>query len=302
MCEIELSALDGRNLLAFLAAIGTLRVLTLADPDAEVRLRWCDRMWWTPVVDHSLVTSLESLLKTLGQGVCGGSSINPAWTIGSDLTISRADFRKHLEAAASDATPSTRESADFLVAFGSDVFGTGTKREQMADTEFRCMSGAGHQHFLESMTELAVATDAEHIERALLNRWDYRDGRPTLRWDPADYRPHALRARDPSGDPIETMRGANRLALEALPLFPTVAQNRRVRTVAFENRGGATEITWPIWTDALDLRTVGSLLAMQDLQDANPEALLRRGIAQVFRARRFTEGKYRNFSPARAIL
>src|SRR5471032_875621 len=32
MCEIELTGLDGSNLLAYLAALGTLRVLTLAEP------------------------------------------------------------------------------------------------------------------------------------------------------------------------------------------------------------------------------------------------------------------------------
>ena len=79
----------------------------------------------------------------------------------------------------------------------------------MTDTAFRTMSGAGHQHFLGFMRELAVHTTADQLRRALLSRWDYADSRPSLRWDPADYRPHALRADDPSTDPIKTMRGAD---------------------------------------------------------------------------------------------
>jgi hypothetical protein len=135
--------------------------------------------------------------------------------------------------------------------------------------------------------------------------WDYADGRPSLRWDPADYRPHALRATDPSGDPIKTMRGANRLAVEALPLFPTVVNNGRVRTVGFQERNRETEITWPIWTDPIDLDTARTLIAISDLQNADASEngkLACRGIAQVFRARRFTDGKFRNFTPAKALV
>jgi len=39
MYEIELVGIDGANLLGYLAALGTLRTLTLADPGAEVRMR-----------------------------------------------------------------------------------------------------------------------------------------------------------------------------------------------------------------------------------------------------------------------
>jgi hypothetical protein len=123
-----------------------------------------------------------------------------------------------------------------------------------------------------------------------------------LRWDPADYRPHALRAEDPSGDPIRTMRGANRLAVEALPLFPTAPAERYLRTAGFAAREGAMEITWPVWSDSLDLDTVRSLLTLDDLQKGEATALRRRGIEQAFRATRFTEGKFRNFSPAKAVM
>jgi hypothetical protein len=166
------------------------------------------------------------------------------------------------------------------------------------------MSGAGHQHFLGFMRELAIGTGPEHLRGALFEEWNYSDGRPSLRWDAADYRPHALRAEDPSGDPIKTVRGANRLAIEALPLFPTVPSGRRLRTVGFADRSGETEVTWPVWSEALDLATVRSLLACAEIQEPEPDRreMMQRKVAQVFRARRFTEGKFRNFSPARALV
>ncbi len=304
MPEIELAGLDGGNLLSFLAGIGTMRVLARTYP--SVRMRWVDHGAWRALVQHPEIGTADELVDAVAQHVCGEGSMDRAWDIGQDLTLSRADFRKHLEAEAERATPEDRSAADFLAAFGCDTFGSGPKKEQMSDTEFRTMSGAGHQHFLGFMKELARATDRSHIWRALMEDWDYGDGRPSLRWDPADYRPHALRADDPSGDPIKTMRGANRLAVEALPLFPTVASNRRVRTVAFQEVDRETEITWPIWTDAIDVETARTLIASGELQAADDgetaSALARRGIAQIFRARRFTDGKYRNFTPAKALL
>ena len=53
MREIELVALDGGNLLGYLAALGTLRVLTLAEPESDVRMSWVDNGSWRPVVHHS---------------------------------------------------------------------------------------------------------------------------------------------------------------------------------------------------------------------------------------------------------
>ncbi len=302
MREIELVGLDGGNLLGYLAAIGTLRVLTLAEPEAAVRMSWVDKGCWRPVVHHSRISTGEDLVAAIEGRVCSESSISPAWEIGKDLTLTRSEYGGHLRAGASNARPTQRVAADFLAAFGSDVFGTGTKKEQMADTELRTMSGAGHQHFLGFMKELALRTDKGHVKRTLLEPWDYADDRPSLRWDPADYRPHALRAEDPSGDPIKTMRGANRLAVEALPLFPTVPEGRQLRTVAFYDLDRETEIAWPIWREPLNLSTVASLLASDEVQKADRSTMTRRGIVQVFRARRFTEGKYRNFSPAKAAL
>lgn len=302
MYEIELIGLDGSNLLGFLAALGTLRVLTLAEPEEEARMRWEDAGSWRPTVCHSRIGGGEELISVIGRHTCGEGSINPAWEIGDDLTLSRAAFAEHLSHGAGTATTADRNAVDFLAAFGSEVFGSGPKKEQMSDTEFRTMSGAGHQHFLGFMKELARGTEEDHLSRALLEDWDYADDRPALRWDPADYRPHALRAEDPSGDPIKTMRGANRLAVEALPLFPTVPRGRALGTVGFESHDGVTEIQWPIWTESLELNSIASLLASEEIRNAESALLARRGIAQVYRSRRFTEGKFRNFSPARAML
>lgn len=307
MHEFELQGLNGSNLLGFLASLGVLRVLTIASADADVWMKWVRSGGWVPVIVHSHIGEREELIEVLAQRVCGERSINAAWEIGDDLTLGSREFAALLRRYAMEAKPERRETADYLTAFGSEAIGSGPKKEQMSDTEFRTMSGAGHQHFLGFMRDLAIGTEPEHLRRALFETWDYADPRPSLRWDPADYRPHALRAEDPSGDPIKTMRGANRLAIEALPLFPTVPVGRRLRTVGFQDRNGETEITWPIWSEPLRLETVASLLASAEIrageiQRGARSSLARRNIAQVFRAKRFTDGNYRNFSPPRSLM
>jgi hypothetical protein len=295
MHRVELMGLDGSNLLAFLAALGTLRVLTAADRAVEVKMSWTDRGTWTPVLHHEFASSTEELLDLLESRVCGEETTDTAWEVANDLTMSCVEFGRVMQDFLGRANGIDRTSVDYLAAFGSDVYGTGPKKELMADTAFRTMSGAGHQHFLGFMRELAASTERDHLRRTLFEEWDYSDERPSLRWDPMDYRPHALRALDPSGDPIRTVRGANRLAIEALPLFPTCPLGRRIRTVGFRDGEAGAEVVWPIWTDSLELNSAASLLST-DLERPRP------GIAQVFRCARFTEGKYRNFSPSVALI
>jgi hypothetical protein len=303
MHVIELPGLDGSNLLAFLAALGTLRVLTLAEPDATVKMSWRDRGFWMPVVHHSRIGDAKTLVDTLADRVCGEQTVNPACCIGSDLSFPAAEYAEFLRTAWNQ---DDREQLAFLAALGSEFVRTGPKKEQMADTEFRTMSGAGHQHFLGTMVQLARESKAQHLYSSLFVAWTYEDERPNLRWDPADYRPHALRAENPSGDPIRTMRGANRLATEALPFFPTFPRRRGLRTLSFEDRDGHATITWPVWSSPVGAASISALLGLSCVQctsERDSEREMRsRDIVQLFRAKRFTDGKFRNFSPSRLLL
>lgn len=125
--------------------------------------------------------------------------------------------------------------------------------------------------------------------------------KPSRRWDTADDRRYALRWNEPSGDPIRTVRGANRLAVEALPLMPTMPVNGRLETTGFKGTGARNTFwTWPIWTTPLVLDAVRSVLALRELQlDPLPRAdLAARRIAEVYRSQRLTIRKFRNFAPA----
>ena len=245
-----------------------------------------------------------------------------------DLTIPGRVFRHVALAAAEQATPDNRAWADFCCAYGTEAY---SEEEAIQNTSLRTMSGAGHQHFLESIRRLALrpvddtqkrgskkrqtnrtekeigdGTTKAQFRRALFSPWDYSDSGPAMRWDPRDDRRYALRADDPSGskvDPIRTMRGANRLAVEALPLLPTFPAANGARTVGFQRLDGSNVITCPVWQDGLQLDIVRSILNHPSLEQPleNRICLAAMGIREVFQSTRLIISRMVNFTPGKPL-
>jgi hypothetical protein len=241
-----------------------------------------------------------------------------------EIKLSPDEFAKIAAAAAEHARRDDRAWADFCTAYGTDAYGD---EPQIRETDLHFTSG--QQSFMGTLRALAGdppppptaapgkrkpsparedqgATTAAQLEHALFEPWSYTDPRPSLRWDPVDDRRYALRAFDPtnaSASPILTVRGANRLAVEALPWLPTFPCNGDARTRGFSRRKRAVDFTWPIWNCWLRADTVRSMLTLGELYVDEPQRtkLEPRGIVEVFRSRRIG-GYYRNFSPAIACL
>jgi hypothetical protein len=306
-----LVGLDGANPLAFLAALGTLRSLALAWPDRRVRMSWGrhprDGPWRPavhvdpPATPVDIVAALDAQLKRMRD--------HQAWSLGPDLSLSPETYRKDyaLPAAQVARDSEDRTWADFVAAFGCEA--TVTDQGLIQDTALRTMSGAGHQHFLGFMHRIVGCTGPEHLEKALFRPWLYDDPveNLTLRWDPMDDVRRALRWRDPSGDPRRKRRGgmlgANRLAIEGLPLLPSIpVSGGELRTTGFSGRGGKTSWTWPIWSGPLSPGVIRSLLALKAIQ-RSPEspALRSMGIVEIYRSRRITRDKFRCFTPGQPI-
>lgn len=305
MTEFALEGLSAANPLGVLAALGTLRISTLLGPQGQPRLHWQQtgdgwRARLTLEGEISASGWLDALESHLGQP-------EPALGIAEDLTVPCEDFRKTLLMSQLEARPDARQSVDFLAALGSEVVQAkvnGKPNGLMADTALRTMSGAGHQHFLGFMRKLVQETAAAHLEAALFHPWVYADDGPSLRWDPADDRRYALRWKEPSGDPIRTVRGANRLAIEALPLLPTAPTGGELETTGFRRRRGeGVAWTWPVWSLPASLDTVRSLLSLPILQNEplDRRALGAMGVTEVYRSVRLTLGKYRNFGMAAPV-
>jgi hypothetical protein len=300
-----LQGLDGSNPLAFLAALGALRSTTALFPGKLVRLGWTLRdAGWRPNLELPEDRESEWLCERLAEQLHPMEQ-HPALTVADNLTISTSNFRNYSKSAVKEARKD-RTWADYAAAFGCDLLRKEDK-DEILDTAFRTMAGAGHQHFLESMRNICRETTASHLQKALFAPWRYDDpiAKLSLRWDPRDDQRYALRWGNPSGDSTRTkvgaMLGANRLAIEALPLFPTAPVRGGLQTTGFsDRRGEGSWWTWPIWDGLIDLDVCRSALARAELQASQVDRvpLAAAGIVEVFRSRRVTIGKIRSFTPA----
>jgi len=309
MHAILLPGLDGGNPLGFLAALGTLRTAALMFPDGKPVLSWRRSGAWQPVLGVPLELSESELCARLAERLAmmrDDPALGDAESaqLGENLAVSVTQYRTYARAAAEAANLDSRIWADFAASFGTD--GVGSSEAKLQDTGFRTMSGAGHQHFLGSIRELVSQAAAEDLHKALFQTWVYDDDRPTMRWDPADDRRYAYRWADPSSasrSPIRTVRGANRLAIEALPLFPTLPTAQGAVTTGFlPGTRSRTPWRWPIWEPSCPVEVVRSLLPHPALCSDPParEVLAAMGVTEVYEAHRITVGKFRNFTSARA--
>ena len=296
---LPLSGLDGSNPLGFLAAVGALRTVCLAEPDAHWRMKWLMRDGvWMPALSADWPPSAVALVDLLCRELQLEST--PELDLGQNLSVKPDQFRAQAVAAQSQARPHHRRHADFIAAFGCELCKT-IDCKSIQDTALRTMNGAGHQHFLGTMKQLVQKTESAHLHSALFETWDYSDAKLGLRWDPEEDRRYALRWDNPSdGRGVKTVRGANRLAVEALPMLPTAPGTRELQTTGFTTQDRAVLFTWPIWQTTIDMNVVRSMLALPEIQrpEPNREHLGAMGVAEVYRSRRITVGKYRNFTHA----
>lgn len=295
---LVLSGLDGSNLLGFLASVGTLRAAAMAEPCRDWRMGWISCAGtWSPALVTSRDIGARELVDLLTAAL---KRTTPEFEFSKNLAVIPRDFRAVAHKAQHSASPADRVHADFMAAFGCEVV---TKDDgKVRDTALRTMSGAGHQHFLGTMKQLVKETTAQDLQRSLFEPWTYPNRKLGLRWDPLEDRRYALRWANPSdGDGVPTMRGANRLAIEALPLLSTAPCGKRLETTGFAENGRTTTFSWPIWDCPLSTEVVRSVLAMAETQASEPNrsALRAAGVVEVFRSQRTTVGQFRNFGTAR---
>jgi len=211
-------------------------------------------------------------------------------SMGLDLNVNSEEFVEHCRDALDAATFLARRWVDFCACFGTE-----NASERMAATPFALISGSGHQHFLKTAGDLMVACTTDHFRSALLDTWAAKDDGSSFRWDPDDDRRYALLADDPtaSGNKPKTIWGANRLAFEALRLFPCMRARTGPATVGWRH----DVWRWPLWTCNLSPAVISTILAGRDIWRDDPESRRRlraRGVFAVFQTRRITVGRAPN--------
>jgi len=306
MTPVELRGLDGRNLLAFLAALGTHVSLDRKAPGA--RLSW-DARTFRPTVhlpagsgpepagdaadpEERLVTLVECGLKELAR-------VDSRFPWQNIKGISRDEFRQRAlkpAARAAQEYPSDRSWADFVSGLASDA--AGSAKEGVAYTALCVITGDSHQDFLGFMRDLCGQVTAEHLRATLVAQWRYREEGRSFRWDSSEDRRYALRASDPakgSDKKIHSMWGANRLAFEALACLPCHPKGRRLQTTGFEEE---RVFRWPLWDSPIALTTLRALLTHPAVLDRDAATLAAMGVFAIASSRRTPVGRKRTFGPA----
>jgi hypothetical protein len=300
---MELNGLDGSNPLGFLAALGTLRLCARLWPEGGIGMDWVPRGGWRPVLRGVSVGTAEELCTALGESAVW-APMEAFAPLGLNLTVPVGRFR---EVAARVVEDQDWNALEFLSAFGSEVC-QDRKKDRVEYTDLCFITGSGRQNFLETAQKLSERVDAAALHRALFEEWRYQDKTCSFRWSPDEAKEYALQWAEPAGEGSWTVWGANRLAFEALPLFPAVpGAGGRLQTTGFRKGRGFHDFTWPIWTAPASVDTVRSLLALELLRadELRARELAERRIAQVFRAQRVRIGQGANFKvsfrPARAV-
>lgn len=299
--EIELIGIDGGNPLGFLAAVGTVQLASGFEPASKLFWRPLAGAWRPVISGQDGEPAI--FLENLGQALHSASTAH--FEIDRKLPFEAAKLEATLAATLQEVTPVNRRMADFLTAFGSEAV---QEKGVFEDTPFRMVrsgdaAGQGLPHYA---LENRKATGLAELGRTLFEAWDYRDNGFSLRLDPLEDQRYALRWNNPSkstlADGPGTMLGANTLALEAFPLFPSVASSGHLLTTGFHrNRQRQTFFTWPIWDCPLSVDAMRSMLALAKLrQDPLPRSeLARMGIVEVYRCQRIAQNQYySNFTPA----
>lgn len=300
---IQLEGINGSNPLGFLAALGTLGLISTVRPD--VRLSWqIGEGAWRPVI-YGCDSTQNELLDILCD-ILGKVSLCP-FMVADRLPFPVSTFQTALKIAQQEVFLRNRRSADLLVALGDENY---PEKELLQETSLRMVRSGDSkgQGLLTYAFFIRATVTREELLRTLFSCWDYIDNGYSLRWDPIEDQSYALRADDPSKaqdkNAPRIMNGANALALEGMKFFPVFCVGRKAHTTGFGMEEKRNWFSWPIWDGRLNLDVIRSLVSFASLQGSKPNNMERQrwqsmSIVMVFRSEIVRPNQYySNFSPA----
>ena len=203
---LVLSGLDGGNPLGFLAAVGTLNAVSVADSDPAWRMKWSpqDGSWYPALVANRVVSG-EELVELLASAL--QREATPEFDFDRNLNVDAEKFRKVAQDAQSCASSRDRRYADFVTAFGCEVVVT-RDGKSIQDTELRTMSSAAGRFRISLRYDETAIRQGYHARRSTERKPSERTLFETIGiTQTEDYsfdgtqsktRRYALRWRDPS--------------------------------------------------------------------------------------------------------
>lgn len=292
---------DGGNTLGFLAALGVFRTLARAFEGERVDMRWIRHDGaWRPELRTTSKYSDEEVIDRLVTVLPTDRMEHPSSFI--DYKNKNKEAELFYESIRSGEACDVEKSY-WIVSLTSDIHLDATSPLQLSRSDY----------FVGNLDQVLRNTQREHLRRSLFETWRYDDALSgqSLHLEPTEDRRHAYQWNKPSGDPNRnkegSVLGANRLAVEAIPLFMGLPSNNPARLLMTGWTGVRSDDatwTWPIWDVWMSLAVLPSVLAMSELQGTEicPARLRARGIACVYRTRRILVEKTPNLTPAIALM
>ncbi len=305
---IELTGLDAKNPLAFLAALGLLRVLddhARSHGQERPRLSFVDCGQQMPIL-NSVPGSFDDVVGIILKDAARRVT-DPVLQLAYDGTGKRIHASE--PGATRDLKPqpflarsvldvaavADRSTADLAAAFFSELVQDNNGNTKPTAFHFT----AGQQTFLKMVDELRRGIGEADLHEALIGPWTGLSTLPSLSWDSTAARHYALSAGNPSKEKRGSVPAANWLGVLGLSFFPVSVVRRRLETTRVKGLWKTSVFSWPLWSPPTSSRTTASLLRMDILRLSarDREAL---GVSQVFGARilRSDQGGYGSFSPA----
>lgn len=323
--EVRLTGLDGSNPLAFMAALGILRLLHYRSPcDQAPRLSWRDEGQPVPVIHgmESLDVLIQVILEdkeswaddpafNLAYSDEDGQLVDPRKpTAGEhtrDLKPKPQVLRQFLEGLADLACTASggadraaglnlRKSLETSAAYGSELIQDNNGNTKPTALHFT----AGQQCFLAQVAGLQAGVAAEDLREALEGPWRRTSLLPNMGWDSTNARAYALRATNPAGDKKATIAGADWLAFIGLGALPSFPAGGKLLTTGVRGGWKDSVFTWPLWDRPAGYASAKSLARTPLESLRQPELRRARGIFAVYSAKilRSDQGGYGSFSPS----
>lgn len=292
MSKFRLPGLRSDILLAFMALLGLLKILDAKERASKPRVDWegnAPSLYINSNIDE------EKLLNNIVDGL--GEYSKKMNFVGVKNISDLKEFKKLQDSI----------DPDIMSVLGSSVI-LNKKGDGVIANPLCMMFGSGHQNFLERL-EKAVHIDndrnrmIEIMRNALFRTWVYEESDLAFRWDPKEYRPHALRHMDPSKERVMVVEGACRLAAVGFLSYTCVPTSKGLGTISCIE----DEIRWPIWTGKMSLATILAVMRLPHIRMSseqktkNAMELRQYGIKKIMSARLFWDGKFRNVGNAKRI-
>lgn len=293
--ELPLPGLRVDNPRDFLAALGLLRLVDLMWPSRHSRLVWLGAEH-VPVIcgNESLPDSwpceMVNTLKELTQ-----MPVNPL-VHGEIIKVEYQVFRDAVKRAVVFSNSGHRLAKLPHILYSCYSSQVESEGGVIEPSGFSFANGQSGKKLLLDVGQLIDGMTAETLVATLLGKLSPVAAK-SLRWNPVEFRPAAYRNHDPGskqkGDETKDQPALNVLAFFGLTFYPTVATASGGRTAGLHRLIREDYFLWPIWTDALSPDEIASLVCAEPGQWVPS-----RGIATIWRSKRFSSDKSLYFAPA----